>query len=321
MRGRCASKVSLSAPRLALVDLVRDRVGGHGAAGCDRLVDVTDARVLTDVNTLAAALASAEPPTVIDVRWRLGGPPGRRLYEAAHIPSAAFLDLDAELCGRPGAGGRHPRPDPAELQRALRAAGVRAGHPVVAYDGGECQAAARLWWTLRWAGHEAVQVLDGGYAAWVATGHSVEPGSVMPQPGDFAVTPGRMPVLDAAGALLMAREGVLLDARAAARYRGEEEPIDPIAGHIPGAVNLPAAELTGPDGLLRPAEELRARFAELGVASGTPVGAYCGSGVTAAHTVLALAVAGLPEAAGGAALYVGSWSEWVTDPVRTVAIS
>lgn len=277
--------------------------------------------MLTDVNALATTLASAAPPTVIDVRWRLGGPPGRRQYEAAHIPGAAFVDLDAELCGRPGAGGRHPLPDPAELERALRAAGVRSGRPVVAYDGGECQAAARLWWTLRWAGHEAVQVLDGGYAAWAEAGHPVEPGAVTPEPGDFAVTPGGMAVLDAAGALLMAREGVLLDARAATRYRGEEETVDPIAGHIPGALNLPAAELIGPDGRFWPAEELRARFARLGVTSGTAVGAYCGSGVTAANTLLALAVAGLPEATGGAALYVGSWSEWVADPVRTVAIS
>jgi thiosulfate/3-mercaptopyruvate sulfurtransferase len=291
---------------------------------------VTDAGPLTDVTTLASALASADPPTVLDVRWRLagprgpaqpepgfggGGPSGREEYLAGHIPGAAFVDLDLDLCGEPGPGGRHPLPEPAVLQGVLRAAGVRAGHPVVAYDGGDGQAAARLWWTLRWAGHAAVQVLDGGYAAWIAAGKPVEPGEVRPARGDVTVVPGGLPVLDAAGAAAVASEGVLLDARIGPRYRGETEPIDPVAGHIPGAVNLPAAELTRPDGRLRPPQELRARFAAAGVGAGTAVAAYCGSGVTAAHTVLALTVAGVPDPA----LYVGSWSHWITDPSRPVA--
>lgn len=269
---------------------------------------------LIDVATLAFRLAGADPPTVIDVRWSLRGPPGRQAYRDGHIPGASFLDLDAELCGRPGPGGRHPLPDPAPLQDALRRAGVRTHHPVVAYDAGESQAAARLWWTLRWAGHEEASVLDGGYAAWLADERPVEPGQAEPRPGDIVVHPGHLPVLDAGAAATVAAEGVLLDSRVAPRYLGETEPIDPVAGHIPGAVNLPAARLTGPDGRLRAPAELHQIFVDAGVGDG-PVGAYCGSGVTAAHTVLALHRAGFPDAA----LYVGSWSNWVADGDRPVS--
>jgi thiosulfate/3-mercaptopyruvate sulfurtransferase len=272
---------------------------------------------LTTVPALAEALASAEPPTVLDVRFRLGGPPTRADYEAGHIPGAAFVDLDADLCGPPGPGGRHPLPEPEALQRALRAAGVRQDRPVVAYDGGESQAAARLWWTLRWAGHPAVRVLDGGFAAWRAGKRPVEPGTVTPPPGDFTVRPGQLPVLDAADAAKVAANGVLLDVRVAARYRGETEPVDAVAGHIPGAVNLPANELVGPDGRLSPVPVLRERFAAAGTMADRPVGAYCGSGIAAANTVLALTVAGLPDPA----LYVGSWSHWISDPDRPVARS
>jgi thiosulfate/3-mercaptopyruvate sulfurtransferase len=270
---------------------------------------------LVDVPSLADALASADPPTVLDVRWRLAGPPGHADYVNGHIPGAAFVDLDRDLSGPPGEGGRHPLPDPEALQAVLRAVGVRAGHPVVAYDDGDGQAAARLWWTLRWAGHEQVAVLDGGHAAWVAAGHPVEPGSVTAAPGDVTVRPGGMPVLDAAGAAALAGTGVLLDARVGPRFRGETEPVDPVAGHIPGAVNVPTAELTDVDGRLRSAAQLRSRFAEAGIGEGTAAGAYCGSGVSAAHTVLALTVAGVAKPA----LYVGSWSNWVTDPSRPVA--
>ncbi len=272
---------------------------------------------LTTVPALAEALASAEPPTVLDVRFRLGGPPTRADYEAGHIPGAVFVDLDKDLSGRPGPGGRHPLPDPAALQAVLRAAGVGQDRPVVAYDGGESQAAARLWWTLRWAGHPAVRVLDGGFAAWRAGKRPVEPGTVTPPPGDFTVRPGQLPVLDATGAATVAANGVLIDVRVPARYRGETEPIDPVAGHIPGAVNLPAVELVGPDGHLLPVPVLRERFAAAGVVPDRPVGAYCGSGVTAANTILALTVAGVPDPA----LYVGSWSNWITDPDRPVARS
>jgi thiosulfate/3-mercaptopyruvate sulfurtransferase len=272
---------------------------------------------LIDVFTLDQLLASGDPPTVIDVRWRLGGPPGRDEYLAGHIPGAAFLDLDRDLCGAPGSAGRHPLPEAYQLEDVLRAAGVRAGALVVAYDTGDGQAAARLWWTLRWAGHEQVRVLDGGYAAWVAAGRPTESGEPPIDGGDIDVRPGSRPVLDGDAAEALAHGGVLLDARIAPRYRGETEPIDPVAGHIPGAVNLPAARLTGADGRLRAADELREIFAEVGLRPGaaTKIGAYCGSGVTAAQTVLALSVAGFDDAA----LYVGSWSNWVDDPLRPVA--
>lgn len=271
---------------------------------------------LVDVANLAAQIARPDPPTVLDVRWRLGDPAaGRAEYAVGHIPGAVFVDLDTELCGPPGALGRHPLPEPAALQAVLRAAGVRAGHPVVVYDE-EIPAAARAWWTLRWAGHEQVALLDGGYRAWVAAGHPVTTEVPVPAPGDFIVEPGGLPMLDAAAAAALAGDGgMLIDVRAAPRYRGEVEPMDPVAGHIPGAVSLPATEHIGPDGRLRAAAQLRARFAEAGLAEGVRVGAYCGSGVTAAHTILALHLAGRPDAA----LYVGSWSHWVADPSRPVA--
>jgi thiosulfate/3-mercaptopyruvate sulfurtransferase len=270
---------------------------------------------LTDVADLADRLAGTSPPIVLDVRWRLGGPPGREDYLAGHIPGAVFLDLDGPLTGPPGAGGRHPLPEPARLETELRGAGLRDGYPVVVYDHGDGVPAARLWWTLRWAGLEDVRVLDGGIAAWLASGHPTEPGQVTPPRGDLTVRPGGMPVLDADGAAATAAAGALLDARTGPRFRGETEPIDPVAGHIPGAVNVPAAELVGADGRLLPPDSLRERFGTAGVPDAGPVGAYCGSGVTAAHTVLALTVAGYQDPA----LYVGSWSEWITDPNRPVA--
>jgi thiosulfate/3-mercaptopyruvate sulfurtransferase len=269
---------------------------------------------LTSPTELAAAVG-ADPPTLIDVRWRLAGPPGRADYAAGHLPGAVFLDLDGELSGTPGARGRHPLPDPAALQTTLRRAGVREGHPVVVYDAGDGQAAARAWWTLRWAGHRDTRVLDGGYAAWVAARLPTTTEVPAPAAGDVVVRPGGLPVLDADAAAALARDGVLLDARVGPRFRGEVEPVDPVAGHIPGAVNLPTGDNTAADGRLRSAGQLRARFAAAGVDEGVRVGAYCGSGVTAAHTVLALHRAGRPDAA----LYVGSWSEWVADPARPVA--
>ncbi|SCF29441.1 thiosulfate/3-mercaptopyruvate sulfurtransferase [Micromonospora chaiyaphumensis] len=272
--------------------------------------------LLVEPGRLADELDRADPPTLLDVRWRLAGPPGREDYLAGHLPGAVFVDLDTELCGRPGAAGRHPLPDPAALQAALRAAGVRAGHPVVVYDGGDGMSAARAWWTLRWAGHRSVRVLHGGFPAWVAAGGPVSTEPPSPAPGDVTVTPGELPVLDAgeAAGLAAADAGVLLDVRAAPRYRGETEPIDPVAGHVPGAVNLPAPEYVA-EGRFPAAEALRERFAAAGVTAGAPVGAYCGSGVTAAQAVLALHLAGRPDAA----LYVGSWSNWVADPDRPVA--
>ncbi|SCL50633.1 thiosulfate/3-mercaptopyruvate sulfurtransferase [Micromonospora citrea] len=272
--------------------------------------------LLVEADRLAVELDRADPPTLLDVRWRLAGPPGRDDYAAGHLPGAVFVDLDTALCGPPGDAGRHPLPDPAALQAALRAAGVRAGRPVVVYDGGDGMAAARAWWTLRWAGHRPVRLLHGGFPAWQAAGLPVSTAVPTPQPGDVEVRPGALPVLDAgeAARLAAAGEGVLLDVRAAPRYRGETEPIDPVAGHVPGAVNLPAGEYVA-EGRFPAVDALRKRFADAGVAEGVPVGAYCGSGVTAAQAVLALHLAGRPDAA----LYVGSWSNWVADPSRPVA--
>lgn len=254
-----------------------------------------------------------EDLTVLDVQFTLDGR-GPALYAGGHLTSAPFVDLDAVLAGPAGAGGRHPLPDPDVLQAGLRAAGVDDGATVVVYDQATSLSAARAWWVLRWAGLTDVLVLDGGLQAWRAAGFEVVTDPVQPPQGDVTVRPGSLPVLDADAAAGMAARGRLVDARAAERFRGETEPIDPVAGHVPGAVNVPMSDLTSDEGSLRPPEELRARFAEAGVTHGTEVGAYCGSGVTAAHTALALHEIGVE-----AAVYVGSWSHWVTDPARPVA--
>jgi len=277
---------------------------------------------LVSVRSLAAELAEGEPPVLLDVRWRLGGPPGIDSYRAGHLPGAVFVDLDADLAGPPGAGGRHPLPAAADFEAAMRRAGVRAGRPVVVYDDGDSTIAARAWWMLRYFGHGPVQVLDGGFRAWAAAGQPVTTDEPRAAAGHFTAVPGHLPLLDAPGATALARTGALLDARAGERYRGETEPIDPVAGHIPGAVSAPTLGNVAGDGRFLPPGELRRRFAALGVPVGSgagaeasaAVGAYCGSGVTAAHEVLALELAGVP-----AALYVGSWSGWITDPARPVA--
>ncbi|MFC4001955.1 sulfurtransferase [Prauserella oleivorans] len=255
-------------------------------------------------------------PALLDVRWRLAGPPGAESYREGHIPGAVFVDLDTELSGPPGPDGRHPLPDPADLERVLRRAGVRAGHPVVAYDDGDSSVAARAWWLLRWAGHAEVAVLDGGIAAWQAEGRSLSTEPAEPAEGDIEVRPGHLPVVDADGAAALAREGVLLDARAHERYTGEREPVDPRAGHVPGARNAPFSSQVGPDRRWRSPEELREHFAALGVADEVPAGAYCGSGINACSIVLAREIAGRPEPA---ALYAGSWSHWSADPARPAA--
>jgi thiosulfate/3-mercaptopyruvate sulfurtransferase len=255
----------------------------------------TVADSLTDVTTLAAALTGPRAPVLLDVRWRLTGPPGP--------------------------GGRHPLPAAGQFQDAMRRAGVRDGWPVVLYDEADSTASARAWWLLRYFGHDQVHVLDGGYQAWLAAGQPVEagpgPGPAPDAPDAFTARPGHLPLLTAATAAALARDGVLLDARAAERYQGAVEPVDPVAGHIPGAVSAPTTANVTPAGRFRDPAALRARFALLGVRAdpgAPPAGAYCGSGVTAAHEVLALQVAGIP-----AALYVGSWSDWITDPARPVA--
>lgn len=260
---------------------------------------------------LAHELAGARPPVLLDVRWQLGGPNLRPEYDKAHLPGAVFVDLDAELAGPAGSGGRHPLPDLDTFGTAMRAAGVSADRAVVVYDGGLNWAAARAWWMLRWAGHPSVRVLDGGLAAWTGELTAEFP---QPAPGAFEPVPGALPLLDADGAAALARTGLLLDARAAERYRGDVEPIDPVGGHIPGAVSAPTAENVAESGLFRTAAELADRFKGLGATADSEAGVYCGSGVSGAHQVLALAVAGIP-----AALYVGSWSEWSRDGDRPVA--
>jgi thiosulfate/3-mercaptopyruvate sulfurtransferase len=269
--------------------------------------------LLVTATALAAELAGSAPPVVLDVRWRLGGPPGIDSYREGHLPGAVFIDLDRDLSGPPGAGGRHPLPDTAGFERAMRAAGVSQRSRVVMYDDADAVAAARAWWDLRYYGHQDVRVLDGGYRAWLAAGLAVTADEPAPQPGDFTARPGQMPVLDASAAQATAQTGILLDARSAERYRGENEHVDPVAGHIPSAVSAPSTGNVNAEGTFRDAAELAARFAGLGVKPGGAVGAYCGSGVTAAHEVLALALAGIP-----AALYVGSWSNWIADPARPV---
>jgi thiosulfate/3-mercaptopyruvate sulfurtransferase len=267
-------------------------------------------RPLVSAVPLAAELAGPAAPTLLDCRWTLAGGADRAGYEQGHLPGAVFVDLDRDLSappGRGGPGGRHPLPDPAAFSAAMRRAGVRGDRPVVAYDQGEPGGAARAWWLLGWFGHPEVRVLDGGLPAWVEAGLPLATGDPDPGPGDFTARPGGRRLLDAAGAADLAATGVLLDARAAARYEGLEEPVDPVAGHIPGARNAPLPDLLHGQALHR-------RLADLGVGEDVPVGAYCGSGVVAAHLVLALEAAGVP-----AVLYAGSWSDWITDPSRPVA--
>ncbi len=263
----------------------------------------------------AEALASgSDAPTLLDVRWTLGGPPGRDEYDQGHIPGAAFVDLDSDLSAPPGTRGRHPLPEQADFQSAMRAAGVSNARAVVVYDGATSMSAARAWWLLRYFGHGEVAVLDGGIAAWIAAGYPVTTDLPEVVPGDFVARPGGMPVLDIDQAAALAIEGLLLDARAPERFSGDWEPVDPVGGHIPGARNAPTTLAVDESGRFRRPAELRQIFERTGVGPDVELGAYCGSGVTAAHEVLALELAGYR-----AALYPGSWSEWIADPQRAVA--
>jgi thiosulfate/3-mercaptopyruvate sulfurtransferase len=269
---------------------------------------------LIDAAELRAALEGPRRPALLDVRWTLGGPPGVEDYRRGHIPGAVFVDLDAELSAPPGPRGRHPLPDAGAFTADMRAAGVSGDRPVVLYDQCNSMAAARGWWVLRYYGHPRVSVLNGGIAAWTEAGYELETAAPDPQPGDFTAQPGGMPLLDADSAAALAQSGVLLDARASERFAGDSEPVDPVGGHIPHARNRPSAENVAVDGRFLDPETLRAAFAATGAGDDTEIGAYCGSGVSAAHEVLALEFAGFR-----AALYPGSWSEWVTDPNRPVA--
>lgn len=260
-------------------------------------------------------LATGERPVLLDVRWALGDDRGREKYLAGHLPGAVFVDLETELADPPDpALGRHPLPSLQRLQAAARRWGITPGRPVVAYDDAGGLAAARAWWLLRWGGLSDVRLLDGGLGAWLRAGGELETGDVVPSPGDVVLTGGAMPVIGADDAAAIPARGVLLDARAAERYRGEVEPVDPRAGHVPGATSAPTTANLADDGTFLPAAALTERFTALGVRPGGDVGVYCGSGVTAAHEVAALAVAGID-----AALWPGSWSQWSSDPHRPVA--
>lgn len=249
--------------------------------------------------------------TVLDVRYRLGGPPGWGEYVEGHVPGAAYVDLDRDLAAPPGAGGRHPLPPPDLFATAMTRAGVRSDRSVVVYDDWAGHAAGRCWWLLRHHGHPDVRVLDGGWSAWRAEGGEVETGSPAVVPGHFEPGPGVMPVVEADEVLAVP---ALLDARAAERYRGEVEPVDPVAGRIPGAVNVPTTTNLSADGRFRSPEQLRALYEAAGVPlDGAEVAVYCGSGVTATHDLIALELLGVR-----AALYPGGWSGWISDPTRPV---
>jgi thiosulfate/3-mercaptopyruvate sulfurtransferase len=271
--------------------------------------------VLIDAVTLRQLLDQPDPPALLDVRWALGDARGRDHYRAAHIPTAVYVDLDSELAAPPqSADGRHPLPDVAALQEAARQWGLRAGQPVVVYDNSGGLAAARAWWLLRWAGLGSVRILDGALNAWTQAGFDLDSGEEQAVRGDVILDAGHLPVLTADDAAALARDGLLLDARAGERYRGEVEPVDSQAGHIPGAISAPTADNLTADGAFAAAETLRARFAGLGATPAGAVGVYCGSGVTAAHAIAALRIAGID-----AALYPGSWSAWSADSRRPVA--
>jgi thiosulfate/3-mercaptopyruvate sulfurtransferase len=265
---------------------------------------------------LVELLGSDQPPVLADVRWTLGGPPGKPDFEACHIPGAAWVDLEMHLSAPAGAGGRHPLPPVTVFEQAMRHIGVREDSLVVVYDAATSQAASRLWWLLTDAGHRRVRVLNGGLAAWIAAGLPTVSGpETPPARGNFVAHPGQRPQLNAAA--IASRLGTsdaprLVDVRAPERYSGETEPIDPVAGHIPGAINLPATAHLDADGRFLPPAKIAAQYAAVGGGEGAVL--YCGSGITAAQSLLALESAGVT-----AALYPGSWSDWISDPSRPVA--
>ena len=270
---------------------------------------------LIDVAGLNARLAAGQRTVVLDVRWTLGDPEGRSHYLKEHLPGAVYVDLPSQLAEPADPSrGRHPLPSLARFQEAARSWGISDGDAVVAYDDAGNTSAARLWWMLRNAGVRTVHLLDGGLAAWRAAGLPMEGGTVEPVTGNVTLADGGMPVTDADGAASWAGAGVLLDARAGERSRGEVEPVDPRAGHIPGAISAPTTANIDDDGRFLPPEVLRKRFAGLGVDAATPTAVYCGSGVTASHEIAALEIAGF-----SATLFPGSFSEWSNDDSRPVA--
>ncbi|MGD8429008.1 MAG: sulfurtransferase [Ectothiorhodospiraceae bacterium] len=272
---------------------------------------------LVEVETLAEHLDHPDW-VIVDCRFDLADTEaGRHAWQQAHIPGAVYAHLDEDLSGPVSArSGRHPLPDPAHLVAWLERHGVGSDTQVVAYDAGPGAMAARLWWLLRWLGHDAVAVLNGGLAAWRDAGCALTDEAPNPRPARFLAQPGSMPTVEARTLADNPDRYHVVDARAAERYRGESEPIDPVAGHIPGARNRPFSENLDDDGRLLPPDTLAAHWrALLGEAGERQLVSMCGSGITACHHLLALTHAGIE----GAALYPGSWSEWIRDPERPVA--
>jgi len=275
------------------------------------------------ISTDELARQLSDPALVlVDCRHNLSDvDAGQRAYGASHLPGARFMHMDRELSGeRTGGNGRHPLPDVAALSGSLSRAGIDASKQVVAYDQNNGMWASRLWWLLHWLGHDAAAVLDGGIDKWIAEGRPITADRPSVQSARFvAMTP--RPVISSADILRglsnhSSNPLTIIDARAPERFRGDIEPLDPVAGHIPGAINRPYGANLTPQQTFKPAELLRAEFdAQLGGAPLSSVVHQCGSGVTACHNLLAMEVAGLP----GSRLYPGSWSEWVADPARPVA--
>ena len=274
---------------------------------------------LIDIAGLQGLLASGKPVLLLDCEFDLGAPDkGPAVYLQGHIPGARHAHLDNDLAARPdGTNGRHPLPDRETFAAWLRAQGLRNGQQAVAYDSNGGAWAARAWWLLRWLGHAQVAVLDGGKPAWVAAGLPLESGTPESAPeGDFAAAASLVAEPVDAGKVLAnisSGDGQVLDARDPSRFRGDPNPIDPVAGHIPGARNRFFRDNLGADGRFLPAAELAEAFTTL--LGGKPAMLSCGSGVTACHNALAMAIAGLPAPR----LYPGSWSEWISDPARPVA--
>jgi thiosulfate/3-mercaptopyruvate sulfurtransferase len=270
-------------------------------------------RVLVTAEQLRRQLSGPDlgpAPAILDVRWRLDQPDGRSDYLAGHLPGAVYVSLEEELSDHDRAGyGRHPLPTGAAIQAAARRWGIRAGQPVVVYDDWNRAGSCRAWWVLTAAGVPDVRILDGGLPAWTAVGGRLESGPVVPSVGDVTIAHddlyagGRstLTVDQVAGRVV----DVLLDARAPERFRGEVEPVDRVAGHIPGAVNLPSLSVLDAAGRFRRASELAEIIDRAGIGPGASVGVYCGSGVTASVVLAALSAAGSEVA-----LFPGSWSQW-----------
>jgi thiosulfate/3-mercaptopyruvate sulfurtransferase len=276
------------------------------------------AQILITAAQLSDLIRAERPVTILDVRWRLDQPDGRATYLQGHIPGAVYVSLEDELSDHAVTGrGRHPLPSGRSLEASARRWGVRAGVPTVVYDDWNRAGSARAWWVLTAAGLTDVRILDGGLSAWRSAGGSVATGPVTPPAGNAAVLhddqyAGALPTLTAEQTL--AADLTLLDARAPERFRGEVEPVDPVAGHIPGARNLPSGKVLADDGTFIAEDTLSQLLSDHGIERDSRLGAYCGSGVTAAITLAALATLGHH-----AALFPGSWSEWSSDPSRAVA--